>query len=211
MGMLVFDSMIVMLTFGRTEALATLRNAEGSSPRLFTMCDGNLKFREHCELYVQRSGIPLSTRDSLSSIMISRFMLNLRDPTLLTNNRASAAAYLTVAFPEVRITTVEPYYGTGVSWTEEYDSRWFHLSNSNEGEGLGTVFYRTHFVLGAMQRLLGTGSFSRTEVQSKPPCETSTFAIFPKILWCQGPSIFGLNTWTVICTRVVGMLPSILT
>lgn len=62
-------------------------------------------------------------------------MLNLRDPTLLTNNRASAAAYLTVAFPEVRITTVEPYYGTGVSWTEEYDSRWFHLSNSNEGEG----------------------------------------------------------------------------
>ncbi|KAF7350298.1 hypothetical protein MVEN_01333800 [Mycena venus] len=146
MGMLVFDGMILILTVWKAFQAAGIRLAAreatgqcqgGLVPTLVR--DGTLYFlvmalansmniASFMLLGPYIRGVGTTMTNVLSSIMITRFMLNLRDPKLI----ASVAAYSTMestSIHDMRITTVEPYYGTGVSWADEYDSRWLSYSN----------------------------------------------------------------------------------
>ncbi|KAJ7135798.1 hypothetical protein C8R44DRAFT_869496 [Mycena epipterygia] len=69
--------------------------------------------------YDYARGLTTSTTNVLSSILISRFMLNLRDPKLLADN--SSLIWDTARRPELHISTVEPYYGSAHYGSESQD------------------------------------------------------------------------------------------
>ncbi|KAF7349433.1 hypothetical protein MSAN_01733200 [Mycena sanguinolenta] len=137
MGMLVFDCMIFILT-----ARKACQNRQTSGERrgglvptllrdgalyffLMGMANsGNIISFMFAGPYLR--GVGTTVTNVLSSILITRLMLNLRDPKLI------AAAESTV-FPDMDITTFEPYYGTGVSAVDnsEPDNGW--IRHSNEG------------------------------------------------------------------------------
>jgi len=159
MGMLLFDAVIVILTVRKACETAGIRlcdceaagHRQGQGDLVTTLLrDGTLYYLIMTSAttmniasfmfagpYLRGAGTTLT--NVLSSILISRFMLNLRDPKLIASMTAHPTTE-SAAIHDVRITTVEPYYGTGVSWADEYDSRWFRCSNEIPLKDLRPVY-----------------------------------------------------------------------
>ncbi|KAJ6476922.1 hypothetical protein C8R45DRAFT_1216742 [Mycena sanguinolenta] len=126
MGMLAFDCMIFILTVrkayqnretsgeGRGGLVPTLVRDGALYFFLMGMANsGNIMSLMFAGPYLR--GVGTTITNVLSSVLITRLMLNLRDPKLISSAESTV-------FHDMDISTVEPYYGTGVSWADNWEA-----------------------------------------------------------------------------------------
>jgi len=147
MGMLPFDCMIFILTVRKAwktaETSASRRGGLVSTlvrdGALYFLLmgvanSGNILSFMFAGPYIR--GVGTTITNVLSSVLMTRFMLNLRNPKLVSSTPYSVTE--STSFHDM-VTTVEPYYGTDFSWTDDRRLS-FRYSNKTSLQHLRPVY-----------------------------------------------------------------------